>query len=72
MVEWAGLSYVTMASKGQTGYNTRNMTLKTLEWQCKNANKSKFVQRTNGSSVQNGRTYYSSVSTINSDLYCGK
>lgn len=32
MVEWFGLSWVPMASKGQTGYNTRNMTLASLEW----------------------------------------
>lgn len=72
MVEWFGLSWVPMASQGQTGYNTRNMTLTSLEWFCKNRNNSTWVQTTNGTSVQAGRTYYSSVSTVKSPLACGR
>ncbi|MCA4133994.1 hypothetical protein [Arthrobacter sp. M4] len=72
MVEWFGLSYVSLASKSQTAYNTLSMTLTSLEWWCRNTNNSKFVQKTNGSSVQAGRTYYASVSTVQSTLSCGK
>jgi len=72
IVEWGGLSWVPMASRGQTGYNTRSLTLTSLEWSCKNGNTSTFVQTTNGTSVQAGRTYYSSVSTVKTSLGCGK
>lgn len=72
MVEWGGLSWVPMASRGQTGYSTRSLTLTSLEWFCKNRNNSTYVQTTNGTSVQAGRTYYSSVSTVKSPLGCGK
>ncbi|MFB8370695.1 hypothetical protein ACFC25_15185 [Pseudarthrobacter sp. NPDC055928] len=72
IVEWCGLSWVPMASRGQTGYNTRSLTLTSLEWFCKNWNTSTFVQTTNGTSVQAGRTYYSSVSTVKTPLSCGK
>lgn len=71
MVEWGGLSWIPMASRGQTGYNTRSLTLTSLEF-CKNWNTSTFVQTTNGTSVQAGRTYYSSVSTVKTPLSCGK
>jgi hypothetical protein len=72
MVEWGGLSWVPMASRGQTGNYTRSLTLTSLEWFCKNRNTSRYVQTTNGTSVQAGRTYYSSVSTVKSPLGCGK
>lgn len=72
MVEWFGLSWVPLASKPQTGANTRYMQLNSLEWFCNNRNTSTFAQKTSGTSVQLGRTYYASVSTVKTPLACGR
>jgi hypothetical protein len=74
MVEWAGLSYVNLKEgPTQTGANTRSMTLTSFAWACKNSNNSKFMQTTDGTSIQQGTTYYSSVSTpVTDNLACGK
>jgi hypothetical protein len=72
MVEWAGLSYVSLTGFPQIGTNTPSLTMKQLEWSCKNTNTSRFAQETKGSSIQAGTTYYSTVVTPIAELKCGK
>lgn len=55
IVEWGGLAYKQMASMSAGNYNSRRLEQK----------------ETSGISVQNGRSFRSSVTTIRSSLPCG-
>ncbi len=68
---WLGLNWESMVTKSNSGTNTRKLTLKTVEWRCRNSNNSNFIQRTSGTSVQAGRTFYANVSTTKTRLSCG-
>ncbi|WP_326503755.1 hypothetical protein [Rothia nasimurium] len=71
IVEWGGLSYKKMTDRSQVGYNISSMELKSLEWSCKNSNKSKFQQITYGEVTINGKTIRTVVQTAKKDENCG-
>jgi hypothetical protein len=71
IVEWGGLAYKQMASMSAGNYNSRRLEQKNINYTCINGNTSLFQQETSGISVQNGRSFRSSVTTIRSSLPCG-
>lgn len=71
IVEWAGLSYKPMQTKTSSNRNQKKLEQKNVAWTCKNSNDSTFQQKTNGVSVQAGKSYYSTVTTVQDAHPCG-
>ncbi|WP_292700257.1 hypothetical protein [Microbacterium sp. 69-10] len=71
IVEWAGLAYKTMQIRTVNNVGERKLEQRNVSWACLNGNNSVFQQKTNGTTVQAGKTYYSTVQTVRSTLSCG-
>jgi hypothetical protein len=71
IVEWAGLSYKAMQTKSKSNHNASKLEQLDIAWSCKNWNNSVFQQKTDGVSVQRGKAYYASVSTVRNTWGCG-
>jgi hypothetical protein len=68
---WLGTNWELMVTKSNSAANVKTLTLKTVAWTCQNGNDSSFMQRTSGTSVEAGHTYYANVSTAETELACG-
>ena len=71
IVEWAGLVYNAMLTKTSGNYGQKSYTQENVAWACYNKNSSVFQQKTNGVSVQAGKTYRATVQTTKVSLGCG-
>lgn len=71
IVEWAGLVYKPMQTKTSSNKGQKKLEQKNVAWTCKNKNDSIFQQKTDGVSVQAGKSYYATVQTVKVTWGCG-
>lgn len=71
IVEWAGLVYKPMQTKTSSNTGQKKLEQQNVAWTCTNKNNSVFQQKTNGVSVQAGKSYYATVQTVKASWGCG-